>query len=540
MQQRAENSERQRWWALYVLCVGMLMIVLDATIVNVALPTIQEDLGFAQNDLAWVVNAYLIAFGGLLLLSGRIGDLIGQRRIFLIGLAVFTAASLLCALAQSQGLLVGARFVQGVGGALTSAVILGMIVTMFPDPRDQTKAIGIYTFVAVAGGSIGLLVGGVLTETLNWHWIFFVNLPIGLATALFAIRLVPDREGIGLAAGADLPGAALLTVGLMLGVYTILGVTEEGWGSTQTLALGAVSIGLLAAFLVRQARVANPLMPLRLFRSRTVAGANLVQALLVVGMFGMFFLGALYMQRILGYDALQVGLAYLPTTAVMGIMSFRFTGQLNLRFGPQATLLPAMVFIVVALLLLARTPVDATYAIDLLPAMILFGLGAGLAFPSLMTLAMSGATASDSGLASGLVNTSVQVGGAVGLAVLATFATERTEALLADGEPAASALNSGFHLAYLIGAGLVLVAIAIAVSVLGVRQPEAATEPVPETPADPVPGADTVPAGALAVRFRPLPANADAPGGGCVETGMRVVIGCGGCTATAPSGNVKV
>ena len=534
MQQRAEISERRRWLALYVLCVGMLMIVLDATIVNVALPTIQEDLGFSQNDLAWVVNAYLIAFGGLLLLSGRIGDLIGQRRIFLIGLAVFTAASLLCALAQSQGLLVGARFVQGVGGALTSAVILGMIVTMFPEPREQAKAIGVYTFVAVAGGSIGLLLGGVLTETINWHWIFFVNLPIGLATALFAIRLVPDREGIGLTAGADLPGAALLTGGLMLGVYTILGVTEEGWGSSQTLGLGAVSIGLLAAFVARQARVANPLMPLRLFRSRNVAGANLVQALLVVGMFGMFFLGALYMQQILGYDALQVGLAYLPTTVVMGTMSFRFTGQLNLRYGPQATLVPAMVLVVIALLLLARTPVDATYAIDLMPAMILFGLGAGLGFPSLMTLAMSGATASDSGLASGLVNTSVQVGGAIGLAVLATFATERTKALLADGESAASALNSGYHLAYLIAAGLVLVAIAIAVSVLRVRQPEAAEEPVHDAPAEPVPGAATATAGAPAIRIRPLPAYADAPGAGCVETGMRVVIGCGGCTATAP------
>jgi EmrB/QacA subfamily drug resistance transporter len=534
MQQRAEISERRRWLALYVLCVGMLMIVLDATIVNVALPTIQEDLGFSQNDLAWVVNAYLIAFGGLLLLSGRIGDLIGQRRIFLIGLAVFTAASLLCALAQSKGLLVGARFVQGVGGALTSAVILGMIVTMFPEPREQAKAIGVYTFVAVAGGSIGLLAGGVLTETLNWHWIFFVNLPIGLATALFAVRLVPDREGIGLTGGADLPGAALLTGGLMLGVYTILGVAEEGWGSTHTLALGAVSIGLLAAFVVRQARVPNPLMPLRLFRSPNVAGANLVQALLVVGMFGMFFLGALYMQRILGYDALQVGLAYLPTTVVMGTMSFRFTGQLNLRFGPQATLVPAMVFVVAALLLLARTPIDATYAIDLLPAMILFGLGAGLGFPSLMTLAMSGATASDSGLASGLVNTSVQVGGAVGLAVLATFATERTDGLLADGEAAASALNSGYHLAYLIGAGLVLVAIAIAVSVLRTRLPEAAPQSVPETPAEPVPGTATASAKPSAIRIRPLAAYADAPGAGCVETGMRVVIGCGGCTATAP------
>src|SRR3954469_16596649 len=264
-------DDRRRWLALYVLCMGMLMIVLDATIVNVALPSIQQDLGFSQSNLAWVVNAYLIAFGGLLLLAGRIGDLIGQRRIFLFGLAAFTTASLLCALAQSQGLLVGARLVQGVGGALTSAVILGMIVTMFPEPREQAKAIGIYTFVAVAGGSIGLLVGGVLTQTINWHWIFVVNTPSGLATALFATRLVPDREGIGLAAGADLPSAALLTGGLMLGVYTILGVAEEGWGSTRTLVLGAVSIALLAAFVARQARVANPLMPLRLFRSRNVA-----------------------------------------------------------------------------------------------------------------------------------------------------------------------------------------------------------------------------------------------------------------------------
>jgi MFS family permease len=278
--------------ALYVLCAGMLMIVLDATIVNVALPTIQEDLGFSQNDLAWVVNAYLIAFGGLLLLSGRIGDLIGQRRIFLIGLSVFTGASLLCALAQSQGVLIAARFVQGVGGALTSAVILGMIVTMFPEPRKQVKAIGVYTFVAVAGGSIGLLAGGVLTQTINWHWIFFVNIPIGLATGLLAVRLVPDREGLGLTAGADLPGAALLTGGLMLGVYTILGVAENGWGSGQTLGLGAVAIALLVAFVARQARVANPLMPLRLFRSANIAGANAVQALMVVGMFGMFFLGA--------------------------------------------------------------------------------------------------------------------------------------------------------------------------------------------------------------------------------------------------------
>ncbi len=526
------TEDRQRWLALYVLCVGMLMIVLDATIVNVALPSIQDDLGFSQNDLAWVVNAYLIAFGGLLLLSGRIGDLIGQRRIFLIGLGVFTCASLLCALAQSQGLLIGARFVQGVGGALTSAVILGMIVTMFPEPREQVKAIGIYTFVAVAGGSIGLLLGGILTETINWHWIFFVNLPIGIATALFAVRLVPDREGLGLSAGADIPGAALLTGGLMLGVYTILGVTEEGWGSSQTLILGAASIALLAAFVFRQARVANPLMPLYLFRSRNVSGANLVQALMVVGMFGVFFLGALYMQRILGYGALEVGLAYLPMTLVMGTMSFRFTGQLNLTYGPQATLIPAMAFIVAGLLLLARTPVDATYVVDLLPPMILVGLGAGLGFPSLMTLAMSGVSQRDSGLASGLVNTSVQVGGAIGLAILATFATERTEALLADGETAAEALNSGYHLAYLIGAGLVLAAIPIAIGVLREEAPEAVAEPA----AEPFPAAAGEPAVAVATAAdRPaltvqyLPGSFGNP---CQETGLRVTIGCGGCTAT--------
>jgi EmrB/QacA subfamily drug resistance transporter len=528
-------AERRRWLALYVLCAGMLMIVLDATIVNVALPSIQEDLGFSQNGLAWVVNAYLIAFGGLLLLSGRLGDLIGQRRVFLAGLGVFTGASLLCALSQSQGLLIGARFVQGVGGALTSAVVLGMIVTMFPKPRERAKAIGVYTFVAVAGGSVGLLLGGVLTETINWHWIFFVNVPIGVATALAAIRLVPGREGLGLRAGADLPGAVLLTGGLMLGVYTILGVAEKGWGSAQTLALGAVAIGLLGAFVARQSRAAHPLMPLRLFRSRNVCGANVVQALLVVGMFGMFFLGALYMQQILGYGPLQVGLAYLPMTVVMGTMSFRFTGQLNLRFGPEATLVPAMGFVLAGLLLLARTPVDATYVTDLLPPMILIGLGAGLGFPSLMTLAMSGTTASDSGLASGLVNTSVQVGGAIGLAVLATLAAERTGNLAAGGEPAAAALNSGYHLAYLTGAGLVLVAIAVAVSFLRARVPESAPEPepVPGVPTEPVPGAAAEPE-APPFRVKPPPAYAETQAAGCQETGMRVVIGCGGCAGSAP------
>jgi EmrB/QacA subfamily drug resistance transporter len=472
------GSERARWMALVVLCVGMLMIVLDATIVNVALPSIQNDLGFSQASLAWVVNGYLITFGGLLLLAGRLGDLIGRRRVFMIGLVVFVAASMLCAVAQSQGVLIGARFLQGAGGALTSAVILGMIVTMFPEPREQAKAIGVYSFVASGGGSIGLLAGGAITEAINWHWIFFVNLPIGVATGLLALRLVERDRGIGLREGADVPGAVLVTSALMLGVYTILEAGSRGWGSAHTLGFGAASLALLAGFIVREARVANPLMPLRLFRSRNVAGANLVQALFVAGMFGMFFLGALYLQRVLGYGALEVGLAFLPITVIIGTLSLGFSERLNMRFGPRSTLLPALVLITAGLAFFARVPVDGSYVSDVLPVMVLLGMGAGLAFPSLMMLAMSGATRSDSGLASGLVNTTLQVGGAIGLAVLATLATTRTDNLLADGETTASALTGGYQVAFLIGAGLVVAAIGVA---LGVLRPAAAAVEENET-----------------------------------------------------------
>jgi len=464
------QTDRNRWAALYVLCAGALMIVLDATIVNVALPSIQDDLGFSPSNLAWVVNAYLIAFGGLLLLAGRVGDLIGQRRIFLIGLTIFTAASLLCAVAQTQEMLIAARFIQGAGGALTSAVILGMIVTMFPQPGEQAKALGVYGFVASAGGSIGLLSGGVLTDLISWHWIFFINLPIGVVTGLLALRLVEPRPGIGLAAGADLRGAVMLTAGLMLGVYTILGITEHGWTSDRTLGLAAIAAVLVGAFLARQARIANPLMPLRLFRSRNVTGSNLVMAMLVVGMFGLFFLGALYLQRILGYTPLEVGLAFLPSTVVMGIVSLRASMPLIMRFGPVATLVPALIATIAGLLLFARTPVDGSFVADILPATILIGLGAGLSTPALMTLAMSGATPQDSGLASGLVNTTVQVGGAIGLAVLATLASERTGAATS-----AAALNSGYHLAYLIGAGALAVAVVISLVVL--RRPRAQGAP---------------------------------------------------------------
>ena len=476
-------SERGRWIALYVLCTGMLMIVLDATIVNVALPSIQDDLGFSQSNLAWVVNAYLIAFGGLLLLAGRAGDLLGQRRVFLAGLAVFTVASLLCAVAQSQEMLIAARFIQGVGGAFASAVILGMIVTMFPQPAEQAKAIGVYAFVASAGASIGLLAGGALTEAINWHWIFFVNIPIGIATAILSVKYVCNPDGLGASAGADLPGAVLLTGGLMLGVYTILQVSEWGWLAAETLGLGAVAIALLVAFVLRQARIANPLMPLRLFRSRSVAVANIVMGLLVVGFFGMFFLGALYMQEILGYGPFEVGLAFLPSCLVMGTLSFGFAEKLLVGFGPRRTLIVGLIAAFAGLLLFTQAPVDGEWVVHVLPVMLLLGVGAGLCFPALMTLAMAGATPSDSGLASGLVNTTTQVGGAVGLAVLATLASERTEGLLGDGEPLAEALNAGYHLAFLIGA--VFIAAAVAVAVVALRPERTQEAPVGQTEPEP-------------------------------------------------------
>jgi len=457
--------------ALVVLCVGMLMIVLDATIVNVALPAIQDDLGFSQSSLAWVVNAYLIAFGGLLLLAGRLGDLLGRRDVFLFGLTLFTAASLLCGVAQTQEMLVVARFVQGVGGALTSAVILGMIVTMFPEPREQAKAIGVYSFVASAGGSIGLLLGGVLTEAISWHWIFFVNLPIAVVTAVFSLRLLQRDRGLGLARGADVPGALLIVSSLMLGVYTIVEASNYGWGSAHTLGFGAGAAALLAAFVMREARAANPLVPLGIFRSRNLTGANVIQALMVAGMFGMFFLGALYLQRVLGFDSLEVGLAFLPVTAIIGTLSLGFSARLNLRFGPRATLLPGLFSIAAGLLLFSRISVDGTYLADVLPAMVLLGTGAGLSFPSVMSLAMSGVPREEAGLASGLVNTTLQVGGAIGLAVLATMSTNRTDDLLAEGASQASALTEGFQLAFLIGAGIAVAAIAVAATVL---QPNAA------------------------------------------------------------------
>jgi len=474
----ATMTDRSRWIALYVLCTGMLMIVLDITVVNVALPTIQSDLGFSQSSLAWVVNAYLITFGGLLLLSGRFGDILGRKNIFLAGLAVFTLASALCGLAQSEAMLIGARFIQGVGGAMTSAVILGMIVTMFPEPRDQAKAIGVFAFVASGGGTVGLLVGGLLTESINWHWIFFVNVPIAIVTALLARRLVEDDKGIGFGGGADVAGALLITSSLMLGVYTIVKPAAElGWGAGQTLALAGVSLTLLAGFIAREATAANPLIPLRIFRSRNLTGANVIQVLSVPGMFGMFFLGSLYLERVLGYNALQIGLAFLPATMLMGTLSVRYTEPLVMRFGARRVVLPGLALIVVGLLLFTRAPVAGSYLEHVLPSVALFGIGAGLAFPSLMTIAMSGTAPQEAGLASGLVNTSAQVGGALGLAVLATLSSTRSSSLIDAGQSTASALTSGYHLAFLIGAALVGGAIVVALTVL---KPAPVEREVPE------------------------------------------------------------
>lgn len=471
----APTAPDSRWIALYVLCAGMLMIVLDVTVVNVALPTVQEDLGFSDSGLAWVVNAYLIAFGGLLLLSGRLGDLIGRRKLFLYGIVLFTIASGLCGLAQNQAMLIGARFLQGVGGAMASAVILGMIVTMFPAPKEQAKAMGVYAFVASAGGAIGLLAGGVLTDAINWHWIFFINVPVGVATTLLAVRLIEDDEGIGIGEGADAVGAGLITGSLMLGVFTIVNpAAERGWGDPLTLGLAVASGLLLATFIWWESRAPKPLIPLRIFASRALSGANAVQALLVAAMFGMFFMGALYMQKVLDYSPLEVGLAFLPSTLIMASLSIRFAEPLITRFGARRVLLTGIGLVTAAMLLMTRVPVDGSYVADLLPVMIVMGMGIGSCFPALMTIAMSTAEQSDAGLASGLVNTSAQVGGALGLAVLATLAASRSDSLEAQGQLTDVALTSGYHLAFWISVALLVGALLVGYAVLG----------EPEQPAD--------------------------------------------------------
>jgi EmrB/QacA subfamily drug resistance transporter len=461
----------------------MLMIVLDVTVVNVALSAIRDDLGFSDAGLAWVVNAYMIAFGGLLLLAGRLGDLLGRRRVFLWGLALFTGASLACGLAQNQAMLVAARFVQGVGGAGTSAVILGMIVTMFPQPREQARAIGAFAFVASAGGAVGLLVGGALTQAISWHWIFFVNLPIGVLTGVCALRLIEHEDGARIGGGTDVAGAITVTAALMLGVYAIVGpAASDGWTAPATLGCGAGALVLLALFVVRESTAANPLVPLGIFRSRNVTGANLIQVAGAAGMFGIFFLGSLYLKGVLGYSAMEIGLAFLPTTVLMGGLSVRYTEPLVSRFGARPVVITGLALIAAGLVLFTRAPADGHYLEHVLPVVVLLGVGSGLCFPALMTLAMSGVTAQNAGLASGLVNTTAEVGAALGLAVLSTLAASRTASLQAAGHGVAAATVGGYHLAFWVAAGLVVVALGVAAFVLQpVNAP--ATEPVPMTEA---------------------------------------------------------
>jgi len=450
------SDARRRWIALVVLCVGQLMIVLDATVVNVALPSIQRDLHSTQTTLAWVINGYLITFGGLLLLAGRLGDLLGRKRVFLIGVGLFTFASLLCGLAPTEGMLIAARFLQGVGAATVASMVLGILVTLFPRPRDSARAMSIYAFVASAGGSIGLLVGGALTEALNWHWIFVINLPIGIAALILGAMLIPEHRGLGVRGGVvDVWGALLITAAPSLAVYTILHGGTDGWTSLSTVLLAASAAVLALAFVIVERRVPHPLVPLHFFRSRNVAGATLIRALFPVGLFGAFFLGALYMQRVLGYSPIGAGLAFLPMNLFVALFSLLLTARVVARIGAKATVIPGLLFVVAGLMLLSRAPVDATYAVDVLPALMLLGIGAGLVFMPSVALAMSGVDPSDSGLASGVANVALQMGAAVGVAVIASVSSSRTAVLLGGHATLDGALTGGYQMGFFVAAGCV-------------------------------------------------------------------------------------
>jgi len=445
-------DSRTRWLALYVLCLASLMIVLDVTIVGVALPSIREDLGFSETSLAWVVNGYLLTYGGFLLLGGRLGDLFGHRRLFILGISAFTVASLACGLATTQWFLVAARSVQGLGGAVASAVSLSLMMGLFTEPADRAKAMGIFGFVASGGGSIGVLLGGILTDTLNWHWIFLVNFPIGVLVVLLTLRLVPALPAFAAGGRLDIAGAITVTGSLMLAVYAIVNGNEKGWTSGQTLGVLAASAVVFAAFLRIESRVRVPLMPLRLFRLRNLSTASGVGVLWAAAMFAWFFMTALYLQLVLGYTPLQIGLAFLPGNVIMGILSIGLSAKLVMRYGIKKPLTTGLLLASAGLALLVRAPVDGSFVVDVLPSMILLGLGAGMAFNPVLLAAMGDVEPAESGLASGVVNTSFMMGGAVGLAVLASVAASRTHTLVDTGHGQIAALAGGYHLAFLIGA----------------------------------------------------------------------------------------
>lgn len=441
-----------RWAALVVLCLGVLMIVLDTTIVNVALPSIRTDLGFSETSLAWVVNAYLLTFGGFLLLGGRLGDLFGHRRLFLMGIAVFTLASLACGIATSQGFLVAARGVQGLGGAVVTSVALSLIMNLFTEDGERAKAMGVYSFVCAGGGSVGVLLGGLLTSMLDWHWIFLVNLPIGVAVIVLSLKLLPLARGPATGRHLDVSGAVTITTSLILAVYAIVGGNDAGWTSSRTLGLLGAAVALLGVFLVIESRVRAPLMPLSMFRLRNVSTANVIGVLWAAGMFAWFFLSALYMQLVLGYTPMQVGLAFLPSNLIMAVLSLGLSAKIVMRFGIRLPLAGGLTLAAIGLALFARAPVDGSFAVDVLPGMLLLGFGAGVALNPLLLAAMSDVAPSEAGLASGVVNTAFMMGGALGLAVLASLAASRTTAALAAGGQQLAALNAGYHAAFVVGA----------------------------------------------------------------------------------------
>ena len=446
------DSSRKRWLALIVLCLGDLMIVLDTTIVNVALPSIREDLAFTETSLVWVVNAYMLTYGGFLLLGGRLGDLYGQRRLFLLGTTLFTLASLACGLAGSQGLLVAARAVQGLGGAVVSAIVLSLIMNLFTDPVERAKAMGIYGFVMAGGGSVGALLGGLLTDALSWHWVFLVNIPIGVAVYALTVILLRESRAPAGTARLDVGGAVTVTASLMLAVYAVVNGNEVGWTSAQTLTLLGAAAGLLALFLALETWVRDPLMPLRLFRLRSVATANVVGILWSAAMFAWFFVSALYLQLVLGYSAMQVGLAFLPANLIMAAFSLGLSAKMVMRFGIRVPLAVGLALTAAGLALFALSPVDGSFALHVLPGMALLGIGCGMAMNPVLLAAMSDVPQSESGLASGVVNTAFMMGGALGLAVLASLAAARTDRLLALGADSLAALNGGYHIAFAIGA----------------------------------------------------------------------------------------
>jgi EmrB/QacA subfamily drug resistance transporter len=458
------DTTRGRWIALYVLCLGDLMIVVDMTIVNVALPSIRDDLGFTETSLAWVVNAYLLTFGGFLLLGGRFGDLFGQRKLFLGGIALFTAASVACGVSTSQGLLIGARAVQGLGGAVVSAVALSLIMNLFTETGDRTKALGVFGFCMAGGGSVGVLLGGVLTDTLSWHWIFLVNVPIGIAVFVLTLRLLPAVPGRAGTGRLDVGGAITVTSALMLAVYAIVNGNSNGWLSGQTLGLLGAAVALFAAFVAIESRVAAPLIPFAVLKLRNIWASNVIGILWAAGMFAFFFLSALYLQLVLGYSPLQVGLAFLPANVIMGAFSLGISAKLVMRFGIKPPLTVGFVLAAASLALFARAPVHGSFVADVLPAMILLGFGAGMAFNPVLLAAMSDVKPEESGLASGIVNTAFMMGGALGLAVLASLADWRTSNL--GGAKNLGALTSGYHLAFVVGAIFTLAAAAIGATLL--------------------------------------------------------------------------